>query len=67
MKLGFHLNDFDWADGGASADRAKIEALLSKLRWMAGMGVQTVIGFVPHVDRITPLEIVGREVSPRRR
>jgi F420-dependent oxidoreductase-like protein len=52
-------------DGGSSGpDRNKIEDLLGKLRWMASMGAQTVIGFVPHVDRITPLEILGREVIP---
>jgi hypothetical protein len=28
------------------------------------MDIQTVIGFVPHVDRITPLEVIGREVIP---
>jgi hypothetical protein len=28
------------------------------------VGVETVIGFVPHVDRITPLQIIGREVIP---
>ena len=28
------------------------------------MGVETVIGMVPNVDRITPLEIIGSEVIP---
>jgi hypothetical protein len=28
------------------------------------MGIETVIGVVPHVDRITPLEVIGREVIP---
>jgi hypothetical protein len=28
------------------------------------MGVETVIGMVPNVDRITPLEVIGREVVP---
>jgi hypothetical protein len=28
------------------------------------MGIETVIGVVPGVDRISPLEIVGREVVP---
>jgi F420-dependent oxidoreductase-like protein len=45
-------------------DGGKVGELLGKLRWMAGMGAQTVIGFVPRVDRITPLEILGREVIP---
>ncbi|MGZ3636942.1 MAG: hypothetical protein ACXVCO_20235 [Ktedonobacterales bacterium] len=47
MKLGFHINDYDW-DGGAG----RIGPTLA------------VIGFVPQVDRITPLEILGREVIP---
>lgn len=45
-------------------DGSKVGEILGRLRWMAGMGIQTVIGFVPHVDRITPLEILGREVIP---
>lgn len=45
-------------------DGEKVGELLGQLRWLAGMGIQTVIGFVPHVDRITPLEILGREVIP---
>ena len=45
-------------------DGSKVGALLDQLRWLAGMGIQTVIGFVPHVDRIAPLEIMGREVIP---
>jgi F420-dependent oxidoreductase-like protein len=42
----------------------KVDDLLKQLRWLAGMGVQTVVGFVPGIDRITPLEIIGREVIP---
>jgi F420-dependent oxidoreductase-like protein len=45
-------------------DGGKVRELLGQLRWLAGMGIQTVIGFVPQVDRITPLEILGREVIP---
>lgn len=45
-------------------DGEKVGELLGRLRWLAGMGIQTVIGFVPRVDRITPLEILGREVIP---
>jgi F420-dependent oxidoreductase-like protein len=45
-------------------DGGKVGELIGQLHWMAGMGIQTVIGFVPHVDRITPLEILGREVIP---
>jgi F420-dependent oxidoreductase-like protein len=46
------------------ADGSNVGALLGQLRWLAGMGIQTVIGFVPSIDRITPLEILGREVIP---
>lgn len=49
-------------DVGENGD--KVDELLGRLRWLGGMGIQTVMGFVPHVDRITPLEILGREVIP---
>jgi F420-dependent oxidoreductase-like protein len=42
----------------------KVGEVIGGLRWLAGMGVETVIGFVPNVDRIEPLEIIGREVIP---
>jgi hypothetical protein len=45
-------------------DGAKAGAVVEQLRWLAGMGVQTVFGWVVGVDRITPLEIMGREVIP---
>lgn len=35
-----------------------------KLRWLASMGIETVIDAVVGVDQISPLEIVGREVIP---
>lgn len=38
--------------------------LIAALRRFAGMGFQTALGGVPHVDSITPLEIIGREVIP---
>ena len=38
--------------------------VIGQLRWLAGMGIETVIGVVPNVDRITPLETIGREVIP---
>jgi F420-dependent oxidoreductase-like protein len=43
---------------------SKVGELIGQLRWLAGMGIQTVLGAVPHVYRITPLEIIGREVIP---
>jgi alkanesulfonate monooxygenase SsuD/methylene tetrahydromethanopterin reductase-like flavin-dependent oxidoreductase (luciferase family) len=43
---------------------SKVSELIGQLRWLAGMGIQTVLGVVPHVYRIEPLEIIGREVIP---
>ncbi len=45
-------------------DGSKAGPLVEQLRWLAGMGVQTVLGWVVDVDRITPLEVMGREVIP---
>ena len=45
-------------------DGSKVGELISQLRWLAGMGIQTVLGVVPHVYRIEPLEVIGREVIP---
>jgi F420-dependent oxidoreductase-like protein len=42
----------------------KVEELIGQLRWLSEMGIETVLGFVPRVDRISPLEIIGREVIP---
>src|SRR6266516_4041336 len=48
----------------AGEDGSKVSELIGQLRWLAGMGIQTVLGVVPHVYRIEPLEIIGREVIP---
>ena len=45
-------------------DGAKVDELLAKLRWLAGMGIETVFGWVVGVDAIRPIEIMGREVIP---
>ena len=50
---------FDVGEGGKMAGE-----LVGQLRWLAGMGIETVIGFVPNVDEISPLEIIGKEVIP---
>ena len=42
----------------------KVEELIGQLRWLSDLGIETVIGFVPRVDRISPLEIIGRDVIP---
>lgn len=53
------LFSFDVGEGGA-----KVGKLVGQLRWLSGMGIQTVIGSVKDVERIEPLEIIGREVIP---
>lgn len=50
---------FDVGEDGAKADE-----LIGRLRWLGGMGIQTVFGFVPDVGAITPLEIIGSKVIP---
>ena len=50
---------FDVGEGGE-----KTEELVGQLRWLAGMGIETVIGMVPNVDRVSPLEIIGEKVIP---
>jgi alkanesulfonate monooxygenase SsuD/methylene tetrahydromethanopterin reductase-like flavin-dependent oxidoreductase (luciferase family) len=50
---------FDVGEGGEKAGE-----LIGQLRWLAGLGVETVIGMVPNVDRISPLEVIGSEVIP---
>ena len=50
---------FDAAAGGFDADE-----LVGRLRSLAGLGIQTVIGFIPPVDPVVRLEEIGREVIP---
>jgi F420-dependent oxidoreductase-like protein len=45
-------------------DGSKAGEVIGQLRWLAGMGIQTVFGWVVGVDKITPVEIMGREVIP---
>lgn len=45
-------------------DGSKVGELIGQLRWLAGMGIQTVLGVIPRMYRIEPLEIIGREVIP---
>jgi F420-dependent oxidoreductase-like protein len=42
----------------------KVDAIIGQLRWLAGMGIQTVIVGVKDVWRIKPLEIIGERVIP---
>jgi alkanesulfonate monooxygenase SsuD/methylene tetrahydromethanopterin reductase-like flavin-dependent oxidoreductase (luciferase family) len=50
---------FDVGENGS-----KTGALIEQLRQFAGMGVQTVYGRVVNDYKITPIEIMGREVIP---
>jgi F420-dependent oxidoreductase-like protein len=45
-------------------DGSKVSNLIGQLRWLASMGIQTVLGVVPQVYQIEPLTIIGREVIP---
>jgi len=42
----------------------KVDKVIGGLHWLSGMGIQTVIGGVAHVDKIKPLEIMGQKVIP---
>jgi F420-dependent oxidoreductase-like protein len=53
------LFSFDVGDRGQNVGK-----VIGQLRWLAGMGVQTAIGSVKDVWRVTPLEIMGRDVIP---
>ena len=50
---------FDIGENGEKA-----EELVRQLRWLARMGIETVIGVVPGVDEIRPLGIIGEQVIP---
>ncbi|MFI5272787.1 MAG: LLM class F420-dependent oxidoreductase [Ktedonobacterales bacterium] len=50
---------FDVGDDGS-----KTSELIGRLRWLASMGIQTVIGAVPARNPIPTLEVIGREVVP---
>jgi F420-dependent oxidoreductase-like protein len=45
-------------------DGSKAGEVVEKLRWLAGMGIESVFGWVVGVDRIRPLEVMAREVIP---
>jgi F420-dependent oxidoreductase-like protein len=46
------------------SEGSKVGEVVDQLRWLAGMGIESVLGWVVGVDRITPLEVMGREVIP---
>ncbi len=45
-------------------DGERVEATLADLRRLAGLGFQAAIGAVEDVWRITPLDVIGREIIP---
>jgi F420-dependent oxidoreductase-like protein len=45
-------------------DGSKVGQLLEQLQGLAGMGAQTVLGWVVGMEKITPIEVIGREVIP---
>lgn len=45
-------------------DGENVDELIGQLRWLSSMGIETVIGMVPNVDQVKPLEVIGREVIP---
>jgi hypothetical protein len=45
-------------------DGAKAGEVVEQLRGLGEMGVQTVIGWVVGVDRITLIEVMARDVIP---
>jgi alkanesulfonate monooxygenase SsuD/methylene tetrahydromethanopterin reductase-like flavin-dependent oxidoreductase (luciferase family) len=50
---------FDVGEHGEKSDE-----LLGQLRWLASMGIETVIGMVPRIQQLTPLEVIGQKVIP---
>ena len=46
------------------ADGEKVDALLTNLQRLAGLGVSEAHGWVPAVETITPLEVLGEKVIP---
>jgi F420-dependent oxidoreductase-like protein len=50
---------FDVGENGEKADE-----IVGRLHWLAGMGIENVIGGVRDVWRIKPLEILGERVIP---
>ena len=50
---------FDVGENGEKSDE-----LLGQLRWLASVGIETVIGMVPRIQQIKPLELLGQKVIP---
>jgi F420-dependent oxidoreductase-like protein len=50
---------FDVGENGSG-----VGELMRRLRWLASMGIETVLGWVVGADTIKPIEIMAREVVP---
>jgi F420-dependent oxidoreductase-like protein len=50
---------FDVGEDGSKADE-----VIGQLRGLAEMGAETVLGILPHVERIRPIEVMGKSVIP---
>ena len=61
MKLGLQLNSFDWT-GGPERFGATLIEIASTAEEAGFDRIAVADGMVPNVDRIKPLEIIGREV-----
>jgi F420-dependent oxidoreductase-like protein len=46
------------------ADGAGVDELLAQLRRLADLGIQAVLGYVPDVHTLRPLEVIGRDIIP---
>src|SRR5260370_23351342 len=55
------LFTFDLGDNGENLGK-----VIGGLKWLAGMGIQTVIGHVPQVDETKPPELIGQKPIPPR-
>jgi hypothetical protein len=65
MKLGLQIPDFTWPGGTRSRTTENTTSSRGRSNhWLAGMGVETVIGSMADVWRIKPLEIMGERVIP---
>ena len=51
--------NFSVDDGGPRS-----RELLERLRWLADLGIDTVVGRVPDIEQRTPLEWLARHIIP---
>jgi hypothetical protein len=52
---------FHFSDGETIPDPDEI---IEQMRSFAGLGIETMIGFIPHGDPVARLEKIGRDVIP---